>query len=349
MSVEKQKNVIFRIFYYYFFFIINVLELIYCIFLYIFEHPGLIKPVAGFFTLFVTNIFLFYDFLSPLINYVLDFLLTFEIFSDFYYWVLNNVNQVLGIVWRSFSFLKNVLLSLYLLLSDVCYVTLFLIKNTWKLIVFFISKSFDSFNMIICWVPELINSILHQAFSVILIFLSFFLKSFGIFCFSILLIYLFLFLVDFLEIVQKKKYFLKLIHLITYVIYFLCRCFKGAVLIILNILYFIHFYDFSPESKSFNNTVEAGNQETKLEIRKRTVSFNDKITIIPIDSNELNSEINNLDENMDDVRIKKNSLNEYFKNNQSKNYIPVETFPTLQHGIQRLKDNPLGNQLYTRK
>jgi hypothetical protein len=167
MSAEKQKNVIFRIFYYYFFFIINVLELIYCICLYIFEHPGLIKPVAGFFTLFVTNIFLFYDFLSPLINYVLDFLLGFELFSDFYYWVLENVNQVLGIVWRSFTFLRNVLLSVYLLVSDMSYVTLFLIKNTWKLIVFFISNLFDSFYMTICIVPDFFNTILHQAFSFI--------------------------------------------------------------------------------------------------------------------------------------------------------------------------------------
>ncbi len=160
--------------------------------------------------------------------------------------------------------------------------------------------------------------------------------------------YLVLYFVDFIELFYKKKVLFKLFYHITNVFFFIWRCLKGAVLFFLNILYFIHFYDFYPESNSFDTTVQAGNQKTKLGVRKRAVSFNEKITIIPIDENESGSENNKLNE-IDEARIKKNSINEYSKNKQSKNYMPVETFPTLQHGIQRLKENPVGNQHYIYK
>jgi hypothetical protein len=247
VTVEKEKNIIYRICYYYFLFLMNLLELFYRVILYIFEHLGLIKPVAGFFTLLITNIFLFYDFLSPIINYILDFLLGYEFFSDFYYWVLNNVNQVLGILWSSSTFLRNIWSSLKLLLNDIFYISIFFIKNTWKLIIFFISNAFDFFHLIICSLPDLFNLILNQVLSIISIFLSFFLKSFGFLSCCFILFYLILYVVDIIEFIIKKKKIFKIFLYLTKVFCLIFSFLRGAVLFFLNIfLSFLTFEFYGP-------------------------------------------------------------------------------------------------------
>jgi hypothetical protein len=104
------------------------------------------------------------------------------------------------------------------------------------------------------------------------------------------------------------------------------------------------------DNKCINNSIKA-NKETKLEffVRKRPVSFNENVTIIPIDSNEPGCGENNNDYSVGFASLTKNSICEYSKNRHFKNYRPVETFATIQDGIQRLKDNPLENQYYVKK
>ena len=339
MTVEKEKNIIYRIIYYYFWFLMNLLELFYRVILYIFEHPGLIKPVAGFFTLLITNIFLFYDFLSPIIDYVLDFLLGYEFFSEFYYWVLNNVNHVLGILWSSFTVLRNILLSLKLFLKDCFYISLFLIKNTWKLLMFLVSNASDFSYSIISSIPDLLN----QAIYYISIFMSFFLKSIGFVFFCFLLFYFILYVVDFIELIIKKKILIKIFRYLSNI----CSFLRGAVKFFLNILFCFLSCDLLLDNKYINNSIKA-NKETKLEllVRKRTVSFNETVTIIPIDTNE-----SGCGENSIDYPVGLASLTncEFLKNKHFKNYRPVETFATIQDGIQRLKDYPLENQYYVKK
>jgi len=357
MKKGREKNIIFCIFYYYFLFLINVFELFYRIVCYIFEHPALVKPVAGFFTLLGTNLFLFYDFLAPVLEYILNFLLEFDLFSDFYFWIINYMYQGLALLYNLITVIKNIWLSCSLLFYDIIYITFFVLKNTLNLLIFFISDSPDILLKVICHVWSCFNVILIQVLNFVWPLLLFFFKSFGIYCFLVIFFYLILFILDSFDFIFKKKFVFKLIDKISLLICYLRNIFKVFFLIIFKIilLFFKYlFYDlFVLNSQNVENIPsEIINKEPKFlkhhPTKKRAVSFNEQVTIISIDSNDESCQDNNLKDDLTfDIKITTHPKSRL--NNNSKKYTPIETFSTIDQAIQRIRDEPVERQYYIKR
>jgi hypothetical protein len=227
-----------------------------------------------------------------------------------------------------------------------------------NLLIFFISDSPDILLKVICHVWSCFNVILIQVLNFVWPLLLFFFKSFGIYCFLVIFFYLILFILDSFDFILKKKFVFKLIDIISLLICYLRNIFKVFFLIIFKIiiLFFKYlFYDlFLLNSQNVENIPsEIINKEPKFlkhhSTKKRTVSFNEQITIISIDSNDEScQDDNNLKDDLNfDIKITTHPKSRL--NNNSKKYTPIETFSTIDQAIQRIRDEPVERQYYLKR
>jgi hypothetical protein len=324
-KLENNKSTLYLFLYHYFYTLIYFTNGLFSLFYFFLDHPDFTKSFGGILIFISTNVFLFYDFLSPYFKYLLYFLpdVIIEFFNDFYV-------RIIQIPISFFNFVSIVYLSLKLFLRDGFTVFFLIIEIMSCCFILSVNKIYDCTFEFLNILKEL-TIVFFNYFSILAFYC---LKFFGCYCSIVLLFYLLVYLIDFFDCILKRKIVSKLLGFIKmFSIIFAVMLRKFCSLIYTLIFRFDCFE--SPDGNNSRQIQPIADKETGISpCKQRHVTFNNSVTVINVDyANE---------------KIQHQFISSICRGNKKRKcYNQFQTFNTFEQGMQRMKDDHVEHQFYT--